>query len=106
MQQFWSGTCKDIDHTLYVNAEKFLAQLERHYGDPVREKYDISASIGEDNKVADFYSVIPGCTATNSRYSVDFFTIHEAEQGLIFWWVSCHYCYPFVFKRFTVIVLL
>ena len=45
LRQFW---VKCVDSTvLYINAEKFLAHLERSFGDVVREKYEVSASTGE-----------------------------------------------------------
>ena len=45
LQQFW---VKAVEGTvLYTNGERFLAQLERYYGDDIREKYDIAAMKGK-----------------------------------------------------------
>ena len=44
LHQLWLQ-CAD-QAVLYINAERLLAQLERAYGDAIREKYDISASKG------------------------------------------------------------
>jgi hypothetical protein len=42
VRHFWT---RCVEHNILVtNAERFLAQLERSYGDQIRERYDISAS--------------------------------------------------------------
>ncbi|XP_013409002.1 rho family-interacting cell polarization regulator 1 isoform X2 [Lingula anatina] len=42
LKEFWQ---KSVDHSgLYVNSERFLAQLERSYGERIRDKFDIVAS--------------------------------------------------------------
>ena len=41
IREFWVKCVDNI--VLYANAERFLAQLERSYGDHLREKFDVVA---------------------------------------------------------------
>ena len=44
MKKFWVR-CTD-HHVLFTSPERFLAQLERSYGEFIRQKYDITSILG------------------------------------------------------------